>query len=201
MTITNFTTLKTELAAWSKRDDLTDKLDDFITLAEQVILRKLKLRANEVSATGTATGAIAFPTGLGSIVRLEIVIGSTRYALDYASPGEEYTATGHPYAFTVQDDAIRLIPSPSGTFTYTLHYIPNLTPLSDANPTNWAITNAPDVYLYGALMQLALYAMDDQNAEKWRMAFTSAMDLVAQVDEAKRLPRSGGLQIKPRSAR
>ncbi len=201
MTITTRTELKTEIEAWSKRDDLTDKLDDFITLAEQVILRQLKLRTNEVSATGTATDTIAFPAALGTIVRLEVVIDSTRFALDYAAPGIEYTAAGYPNAFTVQDDAIRLIPSPSGTFTYTLHYIPNLTPLSDANPTNWALTNAPDVYLWGALMQLALYTLDDASAEKWRIAFTSAMDLVKRVDEAKRLPISGGLQIKPRSAR
>lgn len=201
MSITNRTELKTEITAWSKRTDLSAKHDDFITLAEASILRELKLRCTEASTTGTATGSIAFPSGLGRIVRLEITSDGQRYALNYESPGYEDTTAGFPFAFTVQEDAIRLIPEPSGAYDYTLHYIPNLKALSDSNPTNWALTNAPDVYLFGALEQLAHYTFNDEMASKYRQMGQAAMDAVRRSDEAKRFPVSGGLQIKPRNAR
>jgi hypothetical protein len=193
--------LKAEIVAWSKRSDLTTKLDDFIALAEQPILRELKLRVNEASVTGAATASIAIPAGVDRIVRLEVVDGNVRYALDYTSPGIEDTATGLPRSFTVQENAIRLIPAPSGAYTYTLHYIPNLSPLSDSNTSNWALANAPDVYLFGALEQLSHYTQHDEMAMKYRQMSQSAMDAVKRQDEARRFPVSGGLQIKPRNVR
>ena len=199
--ISSYAELKTALTAWSKRTDLADKYADFIALAETTILRALKLRVNEASVSGTATGTIAFPAALGNIVRLDITTDGALYKLDYASPGIESTAPGQPYGFTVQEDSIRIIPTPGGAYTYTLHYLPNLMPLSDANPTNWALTNSPDVYLYGAMCQLARYTLDDESFARYMPMFQGALDAVKRSDEGRRFPLSSGLQIKPRNAR
>ncbi len=201
MSITNYTELQAAIGSHSHKESLSAQFPEWIMLAEATILRELKLRTNEVSATGTATGSIAFPAGLGRIVRLEITDSGSRYVLDYASPGYEALAEAHPHAYTVQDDAIRLIPPPSGAYDYALHYIPNLEALSDSNPTNWALTNCPDVYLYGSLCQMARWTKDDEEFARYVPMFQGAMDSVKRVDEAKRFPTSGGLQIKPRNAR
>ncbi len=202
MSITTYAELKTELAAWAHRDDLTAKLTDFIMLAEQPILRELKLRVNEAVATGTTTSnTITLPAGLGRIVRLEIDHDSHRYALDYVSPGIEDTTTALSRGYTVQDGAIRLIRAPAAEYSYSLHYIPNLTPLSDAEPTNWVLANSPDVYLYGSLVQLALYSQNDELSARFGPLYGGAMEKLKAIDEAKRFPASGGLQIKPRGYR
>lgn len=205
MSFLTYAELQSEMTAWGKRSDLTAKYASFITLAEASILRELKLRVNETTATGTTSGAtIAIPTGCDRILRVEITANGVSYTLDYTSPNgiEPLTySTGFPSRFTVEDGAIRLLSAPADSYTYTVYYIPNLDALSDTNTTNWALTNAPDVYLFGALEQMSHYALDQEQAAKYHGMFLGAMDSVKRVDEARRLPVSGGLQIKPRNAR
>lgn len=201
MTISTYAELQTAIGTHSHKESLSAQFPDFIALAETTILRELKLRVNELVVTGTATGAISFPATLGRVVRLEIADSGNRYVLDYASPGYEDLALGHPHSFTVQEDAIRLIPEPSGAYTYKLHYIPNLSPLSVSNTSNWALANCPDIYLYGSMCQLARWTKDDEEFGRYVSMFQGSMESVKRVDEARRLPVSGGLQIKPRNAR
>jgi hypothetical protein len=200
--ITTYDELQTAIGEHSHKPSLSARFPEWIQLAETTILRELKLRTNELQLDGTtSSAAIPFPETLGRIVRLEITQGGARYALDFAAPGFESASTGQPSAYTVQEDAIRLIPAPSGTFSYSLNYIPNLEALSDDNPSNWALANCPDVYLYGAMCQLARWTKDDDEFNRYLPMFQGAMDAVKRVDEARRLPVSGGLQIKPRSYR
>lgn len=205
MALSNYTELKAAVADWLDRTDLTTQIVDGIALAEAPILRDLKLRVGETTATGTtATATIAIPAGLGKIERLEIVSSGVSYTLNYTSPNgiELLTySTGLPTRYTVENGAIRLIPAPASTYTYTLYYVPNLAVLSASNPTNWVLTNAPDVYLFGSLVQVALFTMDDAAAARFGPLFGNAMDAVRRMDYSKRFPLSGGLQIKPRHAR
>jgi hypothetical protein len=199
---TTYANLQIALAEFSHQDNLTANMPDFIALAEQTILRELKLRVNEAVVTGvTAGAAIALPAGLGSIERLEIVSNNVRYVLDYVAPGIEDTTLGLSRKYTVQNGAIRLIPPPASSYAYTLNYIPNLAPLSGTNPTNWALTNAPDVYLYGSMCQLARHTLDDDSFARYSPMFQAALDAVKRADEGRRLPISGSLQIKPRGYR
>jgi hypothetical protein len=205
MTIANQTDLKTAMASWLHRSDLTGNLDDFIALAEQGIFRELRLRINEAVSTGTTSSdTITFPSTWGKIERVELTSNGVRYTLDYTSPNgiEDLTiSTGLPSRYTVENGSIRLIPAPASAYSYSVYYIPNLTPLSGASPTNWAITNAPDVYLAASLAQAYLFMQDDARAKEWQDICVSAIEQVKRVDHARRFPTSGGLQIKPRGVR
>ena len=205
MSIANYSELQSAITDLFKRTDKTAKYPDYISLAEQTIIRQLKLRVNEATSTGTTSGnTITIPAGCARILRVRIETGNVEYMLDYASPNgiERYTiGTSLPSLYTVEGGAIRLLSAPSGPYGYTLFYVPDLTPLSDTNTTNWALLNAPDVYLYGSVMQAFLAAWDDPNAMKFQVLFDNAMQSVKSVDEARRLPLAGGLQIKPRGFR
>ena len=67
MSITNYTNLKTTLAAYLNREDLTAYLGDFITLAESRMNRELRVR--EMVEINTSTDTVAgtqsydLPTG------------------------------------------------------------------------------------------------------------------------------------------
>jgi hypothetical protein len=205
VSITNYTQLQAEIAAWYKRNDLTAEIPNFIALTENQALRDLKLRVSETTVTGTTTSAtIAVPAGVGRIERLEIVSGGTKYTLNYTSPnGLEVLSSsiGLPTRYTIENGSIRLIRAPDSAYVYTLFYMPDFTPLSSLVATNWVLTNAPDVYLFGALSQASLYALDDAGFARYNPMFQKAMDSVNRNDEGVRLPVYGGLQIKPRNAR
>ena len=49
MAISNYTELKTAVANWLDRDDLTDRIPEFIALAESRFNRLLRIRAMESS--------------------------------------------------------------------------------------------------------------------------------------------------------
>jgi hypothetical protein len=203
--ITTFAALKTAITSLAKRTDLVSKYDDFIGLAEFVMFRDLNLRITEASSTGTTSGAtITIPAGLDRIERLSLVSDSKTYTLDYTSPNgvEPLTyGTGLPSRYTVEDGVIKLLTAPGSAYSYTIHYIPSLTPLSDSNTSNWLLANAPDAYLYGSLEQLSHHALDEPRAAKYHGMLLASLDSIQRSDEARRFPISGGLQIKPRNAR
>lgn len=60
MTISTYAELQTSVASWLHRADLTSQIPDFITLAESKLNRKLRLRAQETTATGTVSATVAF---------------------------------------------------------------------------------------------------------------------------------------------
>lgn len=69
MAITTYSELKTALANWSKRTDLTAMMGDFIALAESRIQRSLLARAQEVETELTmAPGSryVALPSDFDS---------------------------------------------------------------------------------------------------------------------------------------
>lgn len=48
-----------------------------------------------------------------------------------------------------------------------MNYWTVLPELSLANPTTWALTKYPQIYLYGVLEQIYLYTMDEARSQFW----------------------------------
>lgn len=195
--ITNYATLKADVATYIKRTDLTDRMGDFIQLAEADINRSLTLRQTEAKETGVATSAVInFPAGM-SVSRVSVQFAGSDYSLKY-SPHQTIVGTGRPEYFTVETNQIRLMPAPDSSYTYTVFYTPNLKPLSDANPTNWVLLNAPDVYLYGTAVRAALDTQDAEAVARDLPVYKSALIDLQAADDRRVYPRQTPLQIKPR---
>ena len=65
MAITNYTELKTAVANFLARSDLTDRIPEFIALAEARLSRELESRSQEKRANATLTANdefVALPT-------------------------------------------------------------------------------------------------------------------------------------------
>jgi len=205
--IVNYATLQAAVASALHRATdtlLLAQMPRFIQLAELDIFRELPLRQIETSASGTTVGAtIAIPAGTASIERLSVVTNGRDYSLDYTSPnGIDALATASlPTRYTVENGAIRLLSPPAGNYAYTLYLIPDLTPLSVATPTNWLISNAPDVYYYAVKSQAESWSQDPQSAAESMGMSERAVASIRRKDERRRFPVSGGLQIKPRGFR
>lgn len=69
--------------------------------------------------------------------------------------------------FIARGDVLELFPPPALETDYDLDYVAALTPLEDDLDTNWVSVYFPDVYLYGALKEAAVYLKEDERLQGW----------------------------------
>lgn len=202
MAITNYSELKTSIANFLARDDLTTQIPDFISLAESRMSREMNARSQEKRATATLVSGDAYvslPTDLRSI-RLVKLNTSPKEVLEYYTPAkldELYAsnAQGKPRAYTIIGGEIKFAPEPDSSYTAEIVYQEGVPDLSDINTTNEILTRHPDAYLYGSLAAASVYLMDDQKTTVYEQLFTRAIDEVKREEERSKQAGSA-LQMK-----
>lgn len=183
--MTTYATLKSDIADWLNDSDVDGMEATFVRLAEASIRRDVRVRAMETSATITITnGTASVPDGFISARRL-ILDNTTTWALDYLVPEVLYSTyiyneSGSAIAYTIEGDS--LIFRPSASESAKLLYTKAFDALSDDTDTNWLLTNAYDVYLYGSLMHSAPWLKEDQRAGVWASAYRAAVDALNKQD-------------------
>lgn len=200
MAISTYTELKSAVADWLNRDDLTSVIPTFIALAETSMERALRTRKMLVRANATIdTQYSAVPSDFLEIRSMKITSSSPiqpMYAqtmeamddLDAKNPG-----TGKPVYFCVVGNQIRVHPAPSGNYTAELAYYSTINKLSASVASNWILASHPDAYLYGALLQAAPYLKDDERAGVWSGLYVAAIEAIKTADE--RAASSGGALV------
>ena len=124
MALTTYTTLKTSIANWLNRSDLSTEIaDDFIVLTEADINAKLRIRKMINQATITINAETEnLPTGFLQIRDFYILSGSTKYPLTYMTPSQMdsirgTSTTGIPRSYTILGDTLRFSPKPDAEYT------------------------------------------------------------------------------------
>ena len=80
MALTTYTELKTSIADWLNRSDLTNQIDDFIGLAEADFNAKLRIRQMEQNDDVTLNAElVTVPTGFIAVRSFHILSASTKY--------------------------------------------------------------------------------------------------------------------------
>lgn len=162
--ITNYSELQAAIVNWLNRDPGTDRVKEFIHLAEAGFRRVLKTLDNEVRSRATVPtgGFVALPDDYNGI-RDIYTIGNPNRPLTIVSPSQLTdwgNLTGDPYYATVVDGQFKFNPDIAGEEVEVVYYR-KLTPLSDTQTTNYLIDEYPDVYLAGALVQAKGYLKED----------------------------------------
>lgn len=194
--MTTYAVLKSDVADWLLRDDLTNAIPSFIRLCEANIRRDVKVRAMETSASITITSGVAtLPDGFIEARRL-ILDNSTYWALDYLPPDvlystQVYIESGSAVAYTIEGDS--LIFRPSASESGLLLYSKAFDALADDSDTNWLLTNAYDIYLYGTLIHTAPYLKDDARLMVWGEMYAKA---VAGINKQSSLSQFAGSALK-----
>lgn len=188
MSISTYTELKAAIASWGHRTDLTTQIPDFITLAESRINRltgPIMDREFEVDLTATVgSREITMPSGVKISNKLWLTTYLPREIITYRNPEDlpEQISSGPPSYWTViGGDTIRLDSEADIAYTFKFFYRGKFT-LSDSFPTNWLLTNFPDVYLYGALMELGAYIKDYEQASIWKGAYDLAVSQLQIIE-------------------
>lgn len=197
MATDTFSGLKSEIAAWVARDDLTARIPVFIEMTEADLNKRLRLRYQEGRATSdTVTGAdtVSLPADYASARNLTITSTAPISELDFYSPQglEEAfpgTTTAKPRGWAILGEDIYLRPVPDTTYTLTLNYFKKITALSDAAPSNWILLNAPDVYLFGALAQYGIYSRQPDVLQMWQPKYEAEIAKLVMSDRLGGYPR------------
>ena len=198
MAISTYTDLKTSVASWLNRDDLTSVIPDFISLAEAGINRDLRHYKMIERADATLDSRyVQLPTDWMETVRFSITSGNT-YRLELVSRDDmlEYRqktadASGRPRFYANIGDTIEVFPTPDADYTMQLQYYAKTPALSDSNASNWLLLDAPDVYLYGTLIQSAPYLQDDARTQTWAALYAAALQSLQKASDDTRFAGSG----------
>lgn len=166
------------------RTDLTAKIPDFIRLAESTINRKLKLLLQEAETALTATigsRLMAVPTRFGTPLNLWCTTYEPRSELIYLNAGDlrVTTTNGESTYYTVDGAYIATEHPADAAYTYTLRYLTKFDIATTS--TNTVLTNYPDVYLYGALVESVSLTRDFESLGAWQQKFDIAIK-EAQTD-------------------
>lgn len=189
MALATYSDLQAAVANWLDRDDLTAHIPEFVVLAESAMNRQLRVRRMVTRATATISDAFsAVPADYLEAKSVSMSDGSCVWQLDAAAPEtiEDYASrgqTGRPLFFAVVGGEFRYYPIPDASYTATLTYFAKPQALSDANPSNWILSEHPDAYLYGTLLAAGPFLRDGEGLSTYAQLYQAAMDAIVAAEK------------------
>jgi hypothetical protein len=161
MALDTYAELKTQVAAWLHRNDLTDRIPTFIEFATNRLARNITSPRMEASTTLSVVNGIAsLPNDFRAAISM--TLGTVEYkaitAADMRAMDQGGIRPTYP-VYSIVNNQIKLYPadSSSPTFIYSVR-LPNLVADSD---TNWVLQDYPDVYLMASLAEARKFVLDD----------------------------------------
>jgi hypothetical protein len=183
MAITTTTELKTAIANWSNRSDLTSRLEEFISIFEASFNRNVRVKGMEATMTTTAlsSGAASLPTAFLAFKELRFD-GAIDHTLQPKSlewiRAQDQDAGGDPLYFAITSSQVVCWPATGSIKGTYYRSLPSLT----GTASNWLLSAHPDIYLFGALTELAIYIQDEQRASMWRDRTRAMLDELERAD-------------------
>ncbi len=185
MALDSYANLKTEIANYLNRTDLTFYLDTFIELAESRIARDLRLREMENIDTSitTVSGTQSYDLPTGYLEMRYVAYQTSPYTfLTFLAPPDfmrVYNAgegSGTPSHYTIIGSKIYLGMQPDAAKVLELGFFKRPTGLSAVNTSNDILTNFPDIYLYSCLAESEPFLMNDERLQVWASLYKEAVE-------------------------
>jgi hypothetical protein len=193
MAISNYSELKSAIADWLDRTDLDDSIPDFIALAEARHKRDFKIRRMETRVTANTIADTEYYTLPDNYVAMRNIQLNTnpKTSLEYLTPEQMdriYAGSnkGKPKAYSIIGNDIQLRPTPDSVYEIEILYFKHFTALSDSSPTNDMLTNHPDIYLYGSLVEAEPYLQNDKRIQTWASFYERAKKDIIDSNERDR---------------
>ena len=191
---TSYDNLKTNIADYLARQDLTDKIPMFVALAEKRLNRDLRLRQTLQQSTYSLTSGFQVPTPSDFLEMKDIHIDANPIVnLNFKTVSQFYrlnnvSGSGVPVNYTLVSNNFVLAPRPTGSSTINMTYykIPNI--LSDTNPSNEYLEVCPDLLLYASLVESAPFLMNDERLTTWEALYTRGLTSITKSDEQSEFP-------------
>jgi len=203
-----FTSLQVDIRNYLERGGATDpivyeQIPRLITLAERRIARELKIQGfqtvvNTTMQSGVAvypkpdrwrdTISVNYGTGTNNNVHTPVFSRSYEYIRSYW-PNETETSSPQFYADYDYQHWI-FAPTPDADYPMEVLYYQLPPLLDDANQTNWLTEFAPNLLLYGSLVEATPFIKDDQRVQLWQTYYDRALAALNGEDLQKIVDRS-----------
>jgi hypothetical protein len=185
-----YTDLQADIARWMNRTDLTTDIPTFIAHAESRIATDLRLRKMLVSITinAAASQSASLPAGWLDFKSLAIDRRPLSFMPQEMLAERSRCRTGRPGFYTIVGGDVILDQVPSVAYSIDTVYYKRLDPLFQSS-SNWLLTDHPNVYLYAALTEGALFLKKPDEAATWAALYGGLIESLRSED--KRATSSG----------
>jgi hypothetical protein len=196
MAIDTLATLRTAVANWLARDDLTAYVDDLIMAGEKYLVRKVRVPEMETAFSDTmSSGTVSVPTGFLSWKWASISGSPDRFLKVRTSAWimENYpmrSSDGKPFFIARDGSSFIFGPFPDGAYTVLGTYYKRPTTILSA--VNDLFSLNPDLYLFAALAESVAFLKDDQRVPMWIAKRDAVIRSVNE--EADEMDETGSLQ-------
>ena len=184
----DFVTLVSAIIATSENDgpEFLGALPDMIQRAQDRMMNDLDdqgLVSYSSVAVSAATAQVSVPSGGEIIKTFSIEVSGARtqlkhrpyeYLLDYwpvsASPG-----TPKYYGFKTNTQ-LRIAPTPSATVDSEIGFIPQITTITSASPTNYFTTNCENALFYASMVEASMFMKSFNTVPAWSQEYSTEID-------------------------
>lgn len=190
--IVSYSTLLTATADYLNRGELTSFIPNFVQQWEERFYRYPKNfgRWMEVSADPVISSSVVIVPAAYLGLKYAYVVGAPSARLDRMSINQLYGTfprggnTGVPEWIAREGANFVFGPLPDAAYTIHLLYWAKPTLMrsfgSDA-AAHWIIVNAPDLALYGALLEASPFLLNDDRVPLWNAAYELALDAYREL--------------------
>ncbi len=192
MAITSYATLKTTVADYLHRSDLSDSvMSVFVQLGEARLNRKLRLLQQEATSTLSLTAgseSVSLPTGW--LETIDVIYSDDKRPIhpqNIKSLNSQRTydsTTSRPYLYATTDGTMIFEITADATYSIDINYFKSWD--IETDDTNWLLVNAPDAYLYSALLEAKAYTKSQQDVSLWSGGLETAMGDLNRLDNRTR---------------
>ena len=194
---------------WLDRDDLTDRIPEFVSLLEGRLNRLLRTVMQVTSATWAVTGETyalpddfrrmrsLYPAGQPNFILSEVA--------SHELPGLASLNNPVTRAYAIEGRVLRFADAATADNPVTLSatYWRRIPPLGTFQPVNWLLLEHPDIYLWGALQQAATYIRDPEAIDTCKAYLDEAIAELRQMSAGDQYggPISPRVAVQVRGAR
>lgn len=178
-----YSELKTNIANYLNRSDLTTEIDIFIDNTEAELNRRLRVADQIKRATATADAQyLSLPSDWLEAVNVEITSNDFRPLMQMSIESLDVyrkannNITGQPIYYALVDNTMELAPTPDSEYTLQLTYFSKIDALSNSNTSNFVLASHPDIYLYGSLKHASVFLMEDERAPLFNAQFEKSLE-------------------------
>ena len=197
MAFTSYTDLKSTIADYLARSDLTSQIPDFIRLAEERLRRDLRIRQMLKVATADTIvndSTVSLPSDFLAMKDLHLDTNPVR-VLQFQNTSNFFrnartTDKGVPTMYTLLGSEFQFAPYPDAVYTLRMVYYHKPDFLSDSNASNLFLANCPDLLLYGALAEAEPYLMNDERVATWAGLYDRGLASLRASDDDSEYPSS-----------
>lgn len=163
-TIGTYGDLRDKVALYLDRDDLVDRIPDFVALLEARINRLIRSVNQETRVVWAVSDeSYNLPSDFRKLRKIAIEDSPDRPLREISpqSAASQFSgSTGTPQAYYIEGRTITFAPPPASATNFAVTYWTRIEPLTSDNDTNWLLEEHADIYLFGTLLEAAVFIRD-----------------------------------------